>query len=103
MKQGTGGGVDADQLIKLIDDFDTYSQSAKEASSEATEILKAAKEKHGVNCPAVRLAARLRRMEEDKRIDFLTKFDQLRHVLKLDDQQQASMDFDNAQEAVGSA
>lgn len=98
MKQGTVNGINPEQIAQIVEDFDTYAQSAKEANSEATEILKDAKEKYGAHVQALRLAARVKRMPEEKKHAFLDAFDQARLALKLDERAQIAMDFDGSQE-----
>lgn len=97
IKAATGGGIDADQLHNLEARYTTLKGDMDEARGELGSLVKDAEERHGINRAAFKLATKLLRQTEEKRAEFLTAFDQYRHVFGLDERNQSSLALDNFQ------
>lgn len=97
IKAATGGGIDADTLHTFKNRYSDVKGNMDEYRGELGSIVKDAEER-GINKKAFKLAVALMGQSEEKRTEFLTAFDQYRHVFGLDERNQSSLALDNFQE-----
>ena len=91
MIRAGSGGVDRNKLISLIGATIDAREQAKEITSEVRADLADAVNNYGLNPSAFNLCLRVARMDQVKRVAFLSAFDSYRHILALDDAPQAEL------------
>ena len=79
-------GIHPEVLKSLIGKCDSIRAEMDEARGELGAAIKDAEDTHGINRKAFKLCLSLRRMEDDKRADFLRSLDDYRKKLGFDDQ-----------------
>lgn len=79
-------GIHPEVLKSLISKCDGMKAEMDEARGELGAAVKDAEETHGINRKAFKLVLSLKRMEQDKRDDFLRSLDDYREKLDLNPQ-----------------